>query len=78
VASDAVSRTPVAVTGATCVALVLLVAGLHGDGHISDRAAWGAILGLIVAQLALAADERGGGGLALLAVALAANGVFGL
>jgi hypothetical protein len=55
VASDAVSRTPVAVTGATCVALVLLVAGLHGDGHISDRAAWGAILGLIVAQLALAA-----------------------
>jgi len=45
-ASDAISRTPVAVTLVALFVLALGVGGLHGDGHLSDRAAWGALAGL--------------------------------
>jgi hypothetical protein len=54
VTSDAVSRTPVVITVATFVGLALAVAGLHSDGHLSTRAAWGALSGLAVALAVLA------------------------
>jgi hypothetical protein len=46
-------RSSVRVTFAALVLLTLLIAGLWGDGHLSTRAAHGALAGLSVAAAVL-------------------------
>lgn len=56
--TDAVGglRTALRVVAAATILLILLVGGLHGDGHLTTRGATGAIVGLIIADVVLAAS----------------------
>jgi len=46
-------RAPVAVTIATILTLALLVGAAHADGHLSARAAHGALVGLATGTVTL-------------------------
>jgi hypothetical protein len=55
VPTDAIDETPVRVTLAALAALTLAVTALAAQGVISDRAALGALAGLVCGALTLAA-----------------------